>query len=81
MNCAGRTPPVPPCFSSPHQWREYLMQAQQHKRDVRRPFDAEGNYRASFSFCGDCTAGHSGDMQAAGRCQPDALRVIAICAV
>lgn len=73
-------PAAPLCFSSPHQWREYLNQAQQHKRDARRPFDAEGNYRPSFNFCSDCTSGHSGDMQVADRCHPDALRVIPICA-
>lgn len=71
-------PKAPPCFSTPHQWSEYLSQAQQHKRDARRPFNGNGDYRPEFNFCGDCTTGHSGDMKAAGRCQPDVLRVIPI---
>lgn len=72
-------PPTPACFPDRMQWAAYLLQCHEYaKRPSASPFDAKGVYRPAWSFCADCTGAHALQMRNAGKCKPDAFRVIPI---
>ena len=66
MGLSAIAPPAPACFDSRVIWLAFLSGAQIDK--YNRPFDAQGQYQRSFSFCVECTAQHAAQMRQQGRC-------------
>lgn len=77
---ADIAPVAPGCFSTRSIWLEYLSSAAEESRLDHKPgpiIFAPGKapvFNYQFSFCDDCCAQHSFEMERQGLCHPDYLR-------
>ena len=78
MNLAqikAAAPANPPCFKDAESWLGYLLSCQQ--QSSQKPFK-QGEFRAEFNFCADCSLEHTTRMSRDGRCNPSHFREIRI---
>lgn len=82
---AARLAPVaPPCFDTRDAWTEYVRAAATAQLEDHIPGPlivkqgAPSKWNPAFGFCHDCTDRHQGAMQAAKRCEPRYLILLAM---